>query len=188
MVGEGETSDVGNNALIITNPDIPTDVTNDALTTSSTTIKMTWVAPVFIGGSTVIDYRITYKLKDAGDETYADLVDGVTNTYYDTTALVSGSEYTFKVEARNAFGYSLTTSTPLTILQAQIPDTPTTLANNVAVTAAGIVGLTWVDGSFNGASNIIDYTVLYDQGLGDGVSWIDLATGVATASHTATGL
>lgn len=148
--------------MIITNPDVPTSLANDPTSTSSSKIKMTWTAPVFIGGSAVIDYRITYKLASAGDETYATLADGITATEYESTALVSGSEYTFKCESRNAFGYSLTTSNIITILQAQIPDTPTTLSNEVSITAAGVVGLTWIDGTFNGASNIIDYTVLYD--------------------------
>ena len=188
IVGEGPTSLVGNNAVITTNPDEPTLLINVAGTTSSSTIKMSWTAPANVGGTPIIDYRIAHKLAADGDETYTNLADSIAEIFYTTTSLVSGSEYTFKVEARNAFGYSLLYSNTVTILQAQIPDTPVSLANADGITAAGVVGLTWTDGSFNGASTVVDYTLLYDQGLGGSTNWIELVNSVATNSYTASGL
>jgi len=38
------------------------------------------------------------------------------------------------------------------------------LANNVATTAAGVVGLTWASGPYNGGSPVIDYTISYKSG------------------------
>ena len=45
------------------------------------------------------------------------------------------------------------------------PDAPINLANNVAVTAAGVVGLTWNNGASTGGSPIIDYSISYQLGV-----------------------
>jgi hypothetical protein len=48
---------------------------------------------------------------------------GVTSTQYTATGLTAGKTYTFKVEARNRFGYSLS-SIPVSILFAGVPEAP----------------------------------------------------------------
>jgi len=159
-VGSSTASSEGNGATILTYPDPPTSASNDASATSSTVIKVQWTPPVFIGGAPIIDYRVLYTL--VGSSAFTVLAEGVTTSYYSTSALSSGSEYKFKIEARNSFGYSQTASNEVTILQAQVPDAPLSLANDAATTASGIVAITWTDGSFNGASPVIDYTVFYD--------------------------
>jgi hypothetical protein len=80
----------------------------------------------------VIDYRISY---DNAGSSYSILASGVAATQYTATGLTFGKIYSFKVEARNGFGYSLY-SAPISILCAaapQTPDTPTTsvVADNV---------------------------------------------------------
>ena len=72
------------------------------------------------------------------------------------TGLTAGTSYKFYVKARNVIGQS-TQSSEVTILAAQIPDAPTSLANNVAVTSANTIGVTWVAPSFNGGSPITFY-------------------------------
>ena len=64
--------------------------------------------------------------------------------------------YSFKVESRNAFGFSLTFSSGVTIRAASVPTAPL-LANDAAVTAASIVGLTWSPVAYDGGSPVTDY-------------------------------
>lgn len=51
--GRSLDSAVGNGAVIITYADKPTNLTETVSLRSATTISFTWVAPLFIGGSTV---------------------------------------------------------------------------------------------------------------------------------------
>ena len=83
---------------------------------------------------------------------------GLTSPSYATTAqLTLNSYYKFKVESRNTFGYSLTFSNEILVLAANVPDAPVALFNNAAVTAAGVIGLTWQAPTTNGGSQLIDY-------------------------------
>lgn len=116
VIGNSLNSNEGNGAVILTFPDAPTNLANTVATTSASVIAMTWSAGAADGGTPVIDYRIIYKL--SGTSTFAELVSGVTITSYSESSLTPGSEYTFKIESRNAFGYSTTFSNEVTILQA----------------------------------------------------------------------
>lgn len=133
---------------------------NDLTRTSSSVIGITWTEGASNGGTPIIDYRVSYKLSSDSSFTYLD--NAVATTVFWTGALTAGAEYTFKVEARNSFGYSTTYSNEVTILQAQVPDFPLAFANNPAVTAESVIGLTWSPGAFDGASPVIDYRVTYD--------------------------
>jgi hypothetical protein len=44
--------------MITTNPDPPTDLTEDYSQRTPTVLAFTWVEPVFIGGDVIIDYRV----------------------------------------------------------------------------------------------------------------------------------
>ena len=94
-----------------------------------------------VGGTALIDYRVSW---DQGSESYIVLASGVTTAFYTTTAtLTANTVYKFKVESRNAFGFSTSFSNEVSIRAASIPTAPLNLSNNVAITASGIVGLTW---------------------------------------------
>jgi hypothetical protein len=56
--GESVTSPVGDGAVILTAPDAPYDLAEDATVTDSTQIKITWSAGFTNGGSPVIDYQV----------------------------------------------------------------------------------------------------------------------------------
>lgn len=75
------------------------------------------MAPVFNGGTPVIDYRIWYDNTSNG-VTFMELVSGLTGLDYIATGLVQGSTYKFKVESRNSYGYSALFSNTVTILAA----------------------------------------------------------------------
>ena len=86
------------------------------------------------------------------------LASNVVTASYSTTATLNPiMVYKFKVESRNAFGYSTSFSNILMIVPAVVPTAPLSLANNVAVTASGIVGLMWSVVVSDGGSPVIDY-------------------------------
>jgi len=74
----------------------------------------------------VIDYRI---LQDQATGNYIILADRLTTLAYTATTLQMGLTYKFKVQSRNAFGFSLD-SNEVSILQAEkplVPIAPTTI-------------------------------------------------------------
>ena len=155
VVGSSSASILGNGAVITTNPEPPTSLANNAAATSASVIALTWTAPVFIGGTAVIDYRVSW---DQGGSTYAVLASSIITASYSTAAsLTANTVYKFKVESRNAFGFSTIYSNEVSIRAASLPTAPQTLTNNAAVTASGIVGLTWSAVSYDGGSPVIDY-------------------------------
>ena len=90
-------------------PDEPTGLSNVAEVTLADRAGLTWTAPVFDGGSPVIDYRVWYDNASAG-ASFVELVSGLQSTSYTATGLTQGQTYRFKVESRNAYGYSATFS------------------------------------------------------------------------------
>lgn len=68
----------------------------------------------------MIDYRIW---TDESNGPYVEEASGVVGTSYTATGLTQGLVYTFKVEARNIYGYSVFSNT-VSILAAQVPDQP----------------------------------------------------------------
>ena len=54
--GNSLTSEIGNGALILTNPDPPTNLVETVVARTKSTITFTWTPPVLVGGSNVIDY------------------------------------------------------------------------------------------------------------------------------------
>jgi len=93
--------------------------------------------------------------------------------------------YKFKVESRNAFGYSSSFSNEVSIRAAKKPTAPLNLANDATITASGIIGLTWSAPSSNGGSAVIDYQISFKTGT-DGFSV--LVSGIAATSYTASSL
>ena len=59
------------------------------------------------------------------------------------------------------------------------------MANNAAITASGIVGLTWSTPSSNGGSAIIDYQISFKTGT---AAYTVLASGITATSYTASSL
>ena len=169
--------------MITTNPDPPSSLANNAAITSASVIALTWTAPIVIGGTAVIDYRVSW---DQGGSSYTVLASGIPTSYYTTTAtLTANTVYKFRIESRNAFGFSPSYSNEVSIRAASLPTAPQTLSNNAAVTASGIVGLTWSAVSYDGGSPVIDYLISSKIGAG---SYSVLATGIQATSYTASSL
>jgi hypothetical protein len=77
--------------------DVPTITLRDR-------IGLEWVAPVFDGGSPIHDYRVWYD-NAVGDGNFVVLAEGLQYTHT-ALNLIQGNVYTFKVQARNDYGYS----------------------------------------------------------------------------------
>jgi hypothetical protein len=173
----------GNGAVILTNPDVPTTLANVPLITDATKIGLTWQTGAADGGTPVIDYRLSW---DQGTNSYLVLDIGIiTKSYTTIISLTPDSVYKFRVESRNAFGYSTTYSSEISVRAAKVSDAPTSLENNVAVTASGVIGLTWSAGTYNGGSPVLDYRISYKQGAS---AYSELASFVSSPSFTASSL
>ena len=169
--------------MITTNPNPPSELANNPALTSSSVIALTWTAPSVIGGTALIDYWISW---DQGGQNYVVLASGVTTTYYTATAnFIANKVYKFKVESRNAFGFSTSFSNEVSIRAASVPTAPLSLSNNVAVTASGTVGLTWAAVGSDGGSPVIDYRISIKIGEG---TYSVLASGITATSYTASSL
>jgi len=122
IVGSSNPSGPGNGSVILTNPNPPSSLANWEAITNASVIGMTWIAPTVVGGSPVIDYRVSW---DQGGSTYTVLATGITATSYSTTAtLTANTVYKFKVESRNSYGYSTSFSNEVSIRAAAIPTAP----------------------------------------------------------------
>ena len=101
----------------------------------------------------VLDYDVWYD-EASGTDVFKEFASGVSGTDYTATGLTQGLEYTFKVRARNDYGYG-EFSNSVSVLAAQTPATPippqTQFANDQ-------VTLTWTAPD-NGGSPITSYTI-----------------------------
>ena len=105
----------GNGAQILTIPDAPINIAEVTALTNGQTCGLTWSAGVNNGGTPIIDYRVSFN--QGFGSTFYILESNILTTPYEATPLVAGTQYTFKVQARNAFGYSAY-SAEITILAA----------------------------------------------------------------------
>jgi hypothetical protein len=101
--GSSVVSVEGNGAIILTVPDIPTDLLNDAAIISSSQVGLTWNEGVANGGSSVIDYTVSYGIATGS---YTDSTSSITTLTHTVIGLIVGETYKFKVQARNEYGLS----------------------------------------------------------------------------------
>jgi hypothetical protein len=143
MYGSSAASNLGNGAVILTNPDSPANLREDETQRTSNSITIIWDEGSSNGGANILDYRVSF------DQSTGDFIvqaEGVTSRTYTTITLTSGTIYSFKVEARNTFGYS-TFSTIATILCATIPSKP---ATPYSYRDGGNIIVAWVKPKTNG--------------------------------------
>lgn len=156
IIGQSEFSET-TSILAAQIPDEPTDLVNVPQITLANQIGLQWIAPVFDGGSPVIDYRVWYDNASGG--AFEVLTEGVVTNAYTATGLIQGATYRFKVQARNVYGYSFGTTNEVSILAAQIPDIPLAPVTSF-IANTDTVRVTWVAPD-NGGSPITSYTVYF---------------------------
>ena len=60
VIGSSVASIPGSGAVILTNPGVPSLLSNDLASTTLSAIAIKWIAPTFLGGTALIDYRISW--------------------------------------------------------------------------------------------------------------------------------
>ena len=120
----------------------------------------------------MIDYEVVYAVERLTED--GPLQSPLNYIVYDAevvgTSLVllsrdAGKVYSIKVRARNLVGSGDYTA-PVSILAAQVPDSPKNLRNNVVITNSAQIGLLWDAPDFDGGSKLIDYSIWYDEAIG----------------------
>ena len=84
--------------------------------------------------------------------------EGLIDPTFVVTGLTLGQTYEFKVQTRNAYGFSASSET-LSVFFAVKPDAPVELAKEFADDKQ--IKISWKEGASNGGSPV-DYTVYYD--------------------------
>jgi hypothetical protein len=183
--GDSLISDTGNGGLVKLVPDAPINLANDATVTIDTLIKFTWEEGASNGGDTVLDFSIYYD-QGTGSGTYVLLDSNIVTAHYTTTVTLNpGTTYSFKTTARNTVGSGLQ-SEAISILAAKPPDAPIQLNNIPQLTTGYQIGLTWLEGAYDGGSQVIDYRLWYKPSTDS--EYTIYADGIQYLPYTITGL
>lgn len=158
IVGSSLASDVGNGALILTTPDPPVNLSDNVSITSNSQVGLLWEDGAETGGSPIIDYRLW--VSTGGD--YIVTRTGILTRGFTFPSAVSGTTYSFKVQARTLGGYS-DFSDPVSVLAASVPSKPDA---PVTVWSADQITLIWTAPSSNG-SPITSYSITIQTKSGD---------------------
>lgn len=73
-----------------------------------------------------------------------------------------GSSIWAKITAVNIYGNSVVSDPGNDAIILRVPDIPLDFSNVPEVTSATQIGLSWVEGTQNGGTPVIDYTIQYD--------------------------
>lgn len=128
----------------MTNPDAPVSLSEDLTSKSESKIGLQWSEGAANGGDVIIDYRVS---SDQATDTWVVLSSTILTTSYVAEGLTPGLTYTFRVEARNQFGYSAY-STEVELICGYTPfapDEPTSEVRNSDVV------IEWVAPAANGS-------------------------------------
>ena len=164
--GEGPASSVS-----ATPATVPGAVENLSATPGNGQVELSWTAPASNGGSPITGYEYQYSPGGSGWTAVA----GTTVT---VSGLTNGTEYTFKVRARNSAGEgpeSSESATPATV--------PDAVENLSASAGDGSVTLRWDAPLSDGGSPITEY-----QYQRSGGSWTIVLGGASARSKTVAGL
>jgi hypothetical protein len=181
-------SQPGNNAVIQLVPEPPINLLNDPFdlndptTTSDIQIHFTWEDGLNNGGTPVLDYAV---YSDEATGNWILLDNAVPSNEFTHSSVTAGLTYTFKVTSRNTVGSSLDSQT-ISILAAKQPDAPLNLQNVPGLTSAYQIGVKWDDGSYDGASPVIDYELSYKEASSD--TWIVWSNTLLVRTDIITGL
>jgi hypothetical protein len=116
-------------------PSAPTNLVKNQASITKTTASFSWT-PGPSGGAFIIDYKVSY---DQSIGVWVDLAENIVGTTYTAIGLTQGTEYKFKVQARNSVGFSAL-SDSITILTAIVPAAPAAPTTQVV---ANSVQITW---------------------------------------------
>jgi hypothetical protein len=174
-------------------PDIP----DQPLTSiSGDKVLINWISPS-ANGSPITSFRISLKQADLSFSeqlTYCDgsQADKVTSQVCEIPistleqapySLLVGDSIIAKVSCTNVYGESSYSPVGNGATIEKVPDAPIDLLDQVGVTSDSINAFTWSDGISHGGASIIDYTIMWDQGIDD---WTQLVTNIVPKSYQTT--
>lgn len=154
----------------------PTAPLAPTTTVSDDKVIISWSTPTSDGGSPfnaysvyIRDSNLVYTL----EATYCDssIITAImtstrctvpfTTLRSSTFNLILGNSVLAKIVASNVYGSSDPSPEGSGAVIQYVPDAPINVANDLTITSATRVGLTWVAGSSTGGSPIVDYTINY---------------------------
>lgn len=155
---------------------------------SALNLQISWARPDN-GGSIITSYVIKVRSSASVfytvtcDESSADQLLSFICTVPISSLIVSpfslawGSSAYAKVTAVNVYGNSVVSSEGNGAIILTVPDAPTNLANNKAISTGTKIGLTWAQGLSNGGTPVIDFTLSYKY---DALPYAVLASAITT--------
>lgn len=152
VLGLGLYSSASNSVTPYTTPDAPTSVTA-SVSPSNTSASVSWVAPVFNGGSPITGYSVvsnpttTIQTASAGANSLS------------FTGLTFGVAYTFTVSAVNLAGTGTASVASNSVTPYTTSDPPTSVATSISPSNTS-ASVSWVAPVFNGGSPITGYSVV----------------------------
>ncbi|QQS22775.1 fibronectin type III domain-containing protein [bacterium] len=161
---------VTKNVLGLNYPGLPTSLSANP---SSTSVALSWTAPVSNGGSSITDYIIEYK--ESAASTWSTFNDGTSTTASATvTGLSSGTAYNFRVKAANSNGAGNTTSVNSTTADGTAPS----ISSVSATPGSNSASITWT--TDENSSSMVEYGLTSSYGT----STSEADTSPRVTSHT----
>ena len=184
-VGESAESVQGEGAFIMTVPDAPFNLKNDAEITSMNQVGLVWEQGNE-NGSKILSYEV--QISENTSEQWTVFKTDITTAFTTITEISQGTTYNFRVVAVNSVGKSTPsqsiTVTTLTDPTAEItnPSAPLQLQNVPAITNSNQIGLKWLPPLSNGGAPIVDYRISIKSQ--DDSVFTEFTYGVKTTSYT----
>jgi large repetitive protein len=147
-IGESSLS----NEVSVTPATLPSVPLNLTATAGNSKVILTWSAPSSNGGSAITGYKV-YQGTASGAETLLMALDNVLT--FESTGLINGQAYYYKVSASNAVGEG-PRSTETSVVPVTTPSAPTITS---ATPGNAQIVLTWTAPSSDGGSSITGYRV-----------------------------
>jgi len=137
-IGTGPASIASNSVTPATVPDAPTAVT---ATPGNKQVSLTWISPVWNGGSVITDYVIEYKLTSGA--TWTVFADGISTANTVTvTGLTNNLSYDFRISAANAVGQSVVNATSATLPADAVSPNPPASSGGGGIISGGYIATT----------------------------------------------
>ena len=166
--GNSEDSQYSAEVTPYTIPDPPTNVTAIA---SNGYATISWIDPLYNGGSTIYGYKVT----SIPDGRTASII-GKDSTSVIVSGLTNGTSYNFSVVATNAAGNSLSANTTTAVIPKTVPSAPTNLKTTPGNRQ---ITIEWKSPLNNGGSPITNY-IIYTYLVTDN----SLVSSITTTNNT----
>ena len=181
-VGTGIDSYSGT-AIPRTIPGAPTGLTAEP---GDGQVRLQWTAPISDGGNPINSYEYQQKTSSTPFGSWINISGSNANTTEHTvTGLTNGTNYTFRVRAKNPMGEGLpsneASATPVTV--------PSVPQNFTLTPGNGRVRLDWTAPASDGGSAILRYEHRHKAGTDSFTTWTNVpGSNINTTQYTVTGL